>query len=55
MASIPASGRIGGSPSLASRRPNGAPCYGEDNGYVYGELLGMSSQEIKALADESVI
>ena len=33
----------------------GAPCYGEDNDYVYGELLGMSSQEIKALADEGVI
>src|SRR5437667_5440379 len=33
----------------------GAPCYGEDNSYVYGELLGMSSQEIKALAEEGVI
>jgi crotonobetainyl-CoA:carnitine CoA-transferase CaiB-like acyl-CoA transferase len=33
----------------------GAPCIGEDNEYVYGELLGMSAQEIKALADEGVI
>lgn len=31
------------------------PCYGEDNRYVYGELLGMSPQEIKALAAEGVI
>jgi crotonobetainyl-CoA:carnitine CoA-transferase CaiB-like acyl-CoA transferase len=28
--------------------------YGEDNEYVFGELLGMSSQEIKALAEEGV-
>jgi crotonobetainyl-CoA:carnitine CoA-transferase CaiB-like acyl-CoA transferase len=33
----------------------GAPCDGEDNEYVYGELLGMSSQEIKALAEEDAI
>ena len=33
----------------------GAPCYGEDNDYVYGELLGMSAQEIKELAEEGVI
>ena len=31
------------------------PGYGEDNHYVYGELLGMSPQEIKALAEEGVI
>lgn len=33
----------------------GAPCYGEDNEYVYGELLGMSSREIRALGEEGVI
>jgi crotonobetainyl-CoA:carnitine CoA-transferase CaiB-like acyl-CoA transferase len=33
----------------------GAPCYGEDNEYVYGELLGMSSKEIAALAAEGAI
>ena len=33
----------------------GAPGYGEDNQYVYGELLGMSSLEIKALAEDGVI
>jgi len=28
---------------------------GEDNHYVYGELLGMSAREIEALAAEGVI
>jgi len=40
---------------IGGRIDRGAPCYGEDNEYVYGELLGMSPQEIKALADEGVI
>jgi crotonobetainyl-CoA:carnitine CoA-transferase CaiB-like acyl-CoA transferase len=40
---------------IGGRIDRGAPCYGEDNQYVYGELLGMSSDEIKALADEGVI
>lgn len=31
------------------------PGYGEGNHYVYGELLGMSSREIKGLAEEDVI
>jgi crotonobetainyl-CoA:carnitine CoA-transferase CaiB-like acyl-CoA transferase len=33
----------------------GAPCYGEDNDYVLGELLGFSSKEIAALAEDGVI
>jgi crotonobetainyl-CoA:carnitine CoA-transferase CaiB-like acyl-CoA transferase len=33
----------------------GAPCYGEDNEYVYGELLGMSTVEIAGLKEEGVI
>jgi hypothetical protein len=33
----------------------GAPCEGELNDYASSELLGMSSQEIKAPAEESVI
>jgi crotonobetainyl-CoA:carnitine CoA-transferase CaiB-like acyl-CoA transferase len=33
----------------------GAPCYGEDNEYVYGELLGMSTIQIAELAAEGVI
>ena len=38
---------------IGGRIDRGAPCYGEE--YVYGELLGMSSAEIKALAEEGVI
>ena len=33
----------------------GAPCYGEDNDYVLGELLGMDSRSISELRDEGVI
>ncbi|RZI95412.1 MAG: CoA transferase [Microbacterium sp.] len=33
----------------------GAPLYGEDNEWVLGELLGMSSAEISRLADDDVI
>jgi crotonobetainyl-CoA:carnitine CoA-transferase CaiB-like acyl-CoA transferase len=40
---------------IGGRIDRGAPCYGEDNHYVYGELLGMSSEEIEALAAEGVI
>ena len=40
---------------IGGRIDRGAPCYGEDNNYVYGELLGMSGEEVKALAEEGVI
>ncbi|MGD8810164.1 MAG: CoA transferase, partial [Gammaproteobacteria bacterium] len=40
---------------IGGRIDRGAPCYGEDNDYVYGELLGMSSREIEDLAAEGVI
>ena len=40
---------------IGGRLDRGAPSYGEDNHYVYGELLGMSSQEIETLAEEGVI
>jgi crotonobetainyl-CoA:carnitine CoA-transferase CaiB-like acyl-CoA transferase len=40
---------------IGGRLDRGAPCYGEDNAYVYGELLGMSATEITTLADEGVI
>ena len=33
----------------------GAAVLGEDNDYVYGELLGLSADEIAALAEEGVI
>jgi crotonobetainyl-CoA:carnitine CoA-transferase CaiB-like acyl-CoA transferase len=31
------------------------PVYGEDNEYVYGELLGMSTREIARLAEGHAI
>jgi crotonobetainyl-CoA:carnitine CoA-transferase CaiB-like acyl-CoA transferase len=40
---------------IGGRIDRGAPCCGEDNAYVYGELLGMLTQEIKQLAEEGVI
>lgn len=33
----------------------GAPCYGEDNAYVLGELLGYSERDIERLAQHEVI
>jgi crotonobetainyl-CoA:carnitine CoA-transferase CaiB-like acyl-CoA transferase len=33
----------------------GAPCLGQDNEFVYGEVLGLSGAEITALAEEGVI
>jgi crotonobetainyl-CoA:carnitine CoA-transferase CaiB-like acyl-CoA transferase len=33
----------------------GAPCYGEDNEYVYGEILGLTQGEISNLVDEDII
>jgi crotonobetainyl-CoA:carnitine CoA-transferase CaiB-like acyl-CoA transferase len=33
----------------------GAPCYGEDNEWVLGELLGFGSREIAELAEDGVI
>jgi len=48
--------KLSASPAyIGGRIDRGAPCYGEDNDYVYGELLGMSSAEIKTLTDEGVI
>ena len=47
--------KLSESPAYAGGRINrGAPCYGEDNEYVYGELLGMSKREIDELAEEGV-
>jgi crotonobetainyl-CoA:carnitine CoA-transferase CaiB-like acyl-CoA transferase len=33
----------------------GAPCLGEHNDYVLGELLGLSTEEISSLAKEGVV
>ncbi|MBW1883172.1 MAG: CoA transferase, partial [Deltaproteobacteria bacterium] len=31
------------------------PCYGEDNAYVYGELLGLSDDEIRVLEKDAIL
>ncbi|HEX4091836.1 MAG TPA: CoA transferase [Trebonia sp.] len=41
--------------SIGGSLNRGAPCYGEDNEWVLGELLGMSKAEMTRLADEGVI
>ena len=40
---------------VGGRIDRGAPCYGEDNEWVLGELLGFGSGEIARLADDGVI
>ncbi len=48
--------KLSASPAYAGGRiDRGAPCYGEDNEYVYGELLGMTTREIDELTKEGVI
>ena len=42
-------------PFMGGPIDRGAPCYGEDNHYVLGELLGMGTSEIARLADDGVI
>ncbi|MBS0243360.1 MAG: CoA transferase, partial [Proteobacteria bacterium] len=47
--------KLSESPAYAGGRiDRGAPCYGEDNEYVYGELLGMTTAQIKDLAADGV-
>jgi crotonobetainyl-CoA:carnitine CoA-transferase CaiB-like acyl-CoA transferase len=33
----------------------GAPCLGEHNDYVFGELLGLGADEISSLSKEGVL
>ncbi|MFT5390372.1 MAG: crotonobetainyl-CoA:carnitine CoA-transferase CaiB-like acyl-CoA transferase [Gammaproteobacteria bacterium] len=48
--------KLSESPAYAGGRiDRGAPCYGEDNEYVYGELLGMSTKEIADLTTDGVL
>ncbi len=48
--------KLSESPAYAGGRiDRGAPCYGEDNEYVYGELLGMTTREIEDMAKEGII
>jgi len=42
-------------PFMGGITDRGAPCYGEDNEYVLGELLGMGSSQIAELKAENVI
>jgi crotonobetainyl-CoA:carnitine CoA-transferase CaiB-like acyl-CoA transferase len=41
--------------SIAGRVQRGAPCYGEDNYEVFGELLGLTNAEVDRLAEQGVI
>ncbi len=48
--------KLSESPAYAGGRiDRAAPCYGEDNEYVYGELLGMTTREIEDMAKEGII
>jgi crotonobetainyl-CoA:carnitine CoA-transferase CaiB-like acyl-CoA transferase len=42
-------------PYIGGKIDRGAPCYGEDNYSVYGELLGLSNREIDQLKIDGVI
>ncbi|MEZ0054484.1 crotonobetainyl-CoA:carnitine CoA-transferase CaiB-like acyl-CoA transferase [Mycobacterium sp. MAA66] len=54
VAEVPA--RLSATPAhLGGTLDRGAPCYGEDNEWVLGELLGYGSREIAELADDGVI
>jgi crotonobetainyl-CoA:carnitine CoA-transferase CaiB-like acyl-CoA transferase len=51
--------RVEGMPAALSRTPatvrRGGPLMGQDNDYVFGELLGMSLDEVRRLEDEQVL
>jgi crotonobetainyl-CoA:carnitine CoA-transferase CaiB-like acyl-CoA transferase len=42
-------------PYIGGAVDRGAPCYGEDNEYVLGELLGFDTKAIAKLAEDGVI
>ncbi len=42
-------------PYIGGMIDRGAPCYGEDNEYVLGEILGYTTKEIRALQADGVI
>ncbi len=42
-------------PFMGGEIDRGAPCYGEDNGFVYRDRLGLSRDEIDELTAEGVI
>ena len=48
--------RMSGTPPyIGGKIDRGAPCYGEDNYSVYGELLGLSEKEVDRLSAEGVV
>jgi crotonobetainyl-CoA:carnitine CoA-transferase CaiB-like acyl-CoA transferase len=51
--------RVDGMPAVLSRTPaefrRGGPLLGQDNAYVFGELLGMGEREIARLTEEEVL
>ena len=51
--------RIDGMPAQMSRTPpsfdRGGPTLGQDNAYVFGELLKMTNDEIRCLEDQQVL
>ena len=51
--------RVDGVPAHLSetdwRLERGAPCLGEHNEYVFGELLGLDSSEMEQLHEDGVI
>ncbi len=50
---LPRAGWLLGGTPLPIRRP--APCFGEHNGHILAELLGLMPEEIRALEDGAVI
>src|SRR5205823_786131 len=42
-------------PDVGGRHGCGAPCFGEDNEYVYREILGLSTREMAALHEAGAI
>ena len=51
----PSADPSGSSRTSRSRRPWPAPCLGEHNGYVLGEVLGLSDDTLRQLEREHVI
>ncbi len=57
--SIVGTHRVDGMPAMLSRTPaefkRGGPLMGEDNDYVFGELLGMPLAEVRRLEEEQIL
>ena len=51
----PVAGIPGKYSAIGKLRYTPAPCLGQDNEYVFGEILGLSAQEISRLQQEKVI